>query len=271
MYCFLRVPALLVLFLLSSCVLTDTQRSPFGGTASPGDDDNTTDDDATADDDTTPPDDDATADDDTTPPDDDSTPPDDDTTPPDDDSTIADDDTTPAPPDDDSTIADDDTPPAPDDLDEDGYSVAEGDCQDGDPAIHPGTIETWDDQDNDCDGLVDAEGSFGGSIFLTLLLTELGMESTCEGTASVAIDGAGELSGSGVCLSSYLGTDVAFDLTGVVAGDSVAIHGGSEDIELDFEAIFPDLDHLDADGYEGTGSYLGFDLTFELDASLVRI
>ncbi len=45
----------------------------------------------------------------------------------------------------------------PDDMDDDGdgYSENEGDCHDGDPAIHPGAAEDCDGIDNNCDGTVD--------------------------------------------------------------------------------------------------------------------
>jgi hypothetical protein len=43
------------------------------------------------------------------------------------------------------------------DTDGDGSCAEDGDCEDLDPAIHPGAAEVCDDtRDNDCDGLVDA-------------------------------------------------------------------------------------------------------------------
>jgi len=80
--------------------------------------------------------------------DDDSDPADDDDSSPadDDDSSPADDDTG----DDD---ADDDTTGV--DADGDGYTVAGGDCDDSDAAVHPGMVEYCDDKDNDCDGQTD--------------------------------------------------------------------------------------------------------------------
>jgi hypothetical protein len=46
------------------------------------------------------------------------------------------------------------------DLDLDGYAYQDGcgsprDCNDADPAVHPGAAETCDGRDNDCDGAVD--------------------------------------------------------------------------------------------------------------------
>jgi len=53
-----------------------------------------------------------------------------------------------------------DNPPATDDVDGDGYTVCEGDCDDGDAAVHPEASEDCDDGvDNDCDGRIDDEDS----------------------------------------------------------------------------------------------------------------
>ncbi len=56
--------------------------------------------------------------------------------------------------DDDSAPGDDDTA-AIDDQDGDGWTVADGDCDDLDPSSHPGADELCDGADNDCDGEVD--------------------------------------------------------------------------------------------------------------------
>jgi len=45
------------------------------------------------------------------------------------------------------------------DLDGDGYG-AELDCDDSDPAVHPGAREYWDGKDNDCDGVVDVSPEY---------------------------------------------------------------------------------------------------------------
>ncbi len=43
----------------------------------------------------------------------------------------------------------------PDDADGDGFTEAQGDCDDGDAQAHPGAPEQANHQDDDCDGLVD--------------------------------------------------------------------------------------------------------------------
>ena len=42
------------------------------------------------------------------------------------------------------------------DLDGDGYTLVEGDCDDGDANIRPGAEERYNGLDDDCDGEVDA-------------------------------------------------------------------------------------------------------------------
>jgi len=76
---------------------------------------------------------------------------DDDVAPDDDDDVLDDDDS--GPPDDDDSAGDDDDSAGPTDADEDGVSVEDGDCDDGDPAVYPGATEVCGDADLDCDQL----------------------------------------------------------------------------------------------------------------------
>jgi hypothetical protein len=50
------------------------------------------------------------------------------------------------------------------DADGDGYDT-ETDCDDADPAVHPGAEERCDSADNDCDGEVDEDASDAGSFY----------------------------------------------------------------------------------------------------------
>jgi Putative metal-binding motif len=54
-----------------------------------------------------------------------------------------------------------DSPPV--DRDGDG-ATADEDCDDRDADRHPGAVESWDDVDQDCDGQVDADGDYSGTV-----------------------------------------------------------------------------------------------------------
>lgn len=45
------------------------------------------------------------------------------------------------------------------DGDGDGYTEEDGDCDDGDPSVHPGASDGCDGQDTDCDGSIDEDAS----------------------------------------------------------------------------------------------------------------
>jgi hypothetical protein len=52
------------------------------------------------------------------------------------------------------------------DIDQDGYSVEDGDCDDWDPNIHPDAIEIWNYEDDNCDGYEDIDGIHAGELSL---------------------------------------------------------------------------------------------------------
>ncbi|MCB9742857.1 MAG: FG-GAP repeat protein [Alphaproteobacteria bacterium] len=55
-----------------------------------------------------------------------------------------------------------------------GFSTETGDCDDGNEAIYPGADELCDDQDGDCDGVVDEEPVDGGSYWVDADFDEAG-------------------------------------------------------------------------------------------------
>ncbi len=154
-----RAAALAFALLLGGCFFPDPGEVSFASDdddAVADDDDTVVDDDDTVvdDDDTVADDDDTVVDDDDTVADDDDTVADDDDTVVDDDDTVVDDDDTVVD-DDDSAVDDDDTAVDDDDTagldaDGDGFTVAQGDCDDGAPARHPGAPEVFDLAVNDC-------------------------------------------------------------------------------------------------------------------------
>jgi hypothetical protein len=48
------------------------------------------------------------------------------------------------------------------DVDADG-STSDADCDDYNPAVYPGASERWNSTDDDCDGIVDADGEYAGT------------------------------------------------------------------------------------------------------------
>ena len=60
--------------------------------------------------------------------------------------------------------------PAFSDADSDGFSPCTGDCQDGDPVVHPDAAEAIDAKDNDCDSYGDEEAGVRWDLLSRVLL-----------------------------------------------------------------------------------------------------
>jgi len=52
------------------------------------------------------------------------------------------------------------------DHDGDGFTMDDGDCDDGDPEVHPEAMEVWDGRDEDCDGQQDDLGTDAAAGYL---------------------------------------------------------------------------------------------------------
>jgi hypothetical protein len=72
-------------------------------------------------------------------------------------------------------------------VDADGDGAVEGeDCDDADAAAYPGAKEQWNGRDDNCDGRVDADGSFAGEVTVEAVGVYMGVgypfRLSCPGT-----------------------------------------------------------------------------------------
>ena len=92
------------------------------------------------------------------------------------------------------------------DNDLDGWTVAAGDCNDGDNTVYPGAAELIDGQDNDCDGnLVSAEMDLDGDLYIAGVIDAGGWDGAailgqldCDDDNDFIHPGAPEIPGDGI-------------------------------------------------------------------------
>ena len=84
---------------------------------------------------------------------------------------------------------------SPDDLDGDGYSPADGDCDDDNADVNPGKAEVCDDVDNDCDDEIDEDATDATSLYADVDGDEWGNVADVVRSCSGAIDGRVDVSG----------------------------------------------------------------------------
>ena len=95
------------------------------------------------------------------------------------------------------------SPPLPADEDGDGVARIEGDCDDSNGAVFPGVLDVCDGQDNDCDGMIDEDGS-GEACTLSNEFGECVGVSICEfGEPGCSGEPANECGGCGSLPSNY--------------------------------------------------------------------
>ncbi|HEU5179538.1 MAG TPA: MopE-related protein [Candidatus Polarisedimenticolia bacterium] len=141
------------------------------------------------------------------------------------------------------------------DADGDGMSICDGDCNDGNPAIHPGALEVCDGLDDDCDSQIDEgfpDGDGDGY---------LGCLDDCNDANASIHPGATEIC-NGIDEDCDAVIDEGFDQDGdgykTCSGDcndaNAAIHPGAAEtcngIDEDCDAVIDEGFDQDGDGYK---------------------
>ena len=137
------------------------------------------------------------------------------------------------------------------DNDDDGYTVADGDCDDNDDTIYPGATEICDDgKDNNCDGSVDE-----GCPQNIAPIANAGADQTVKSGDSVTLDGSGSTDSDGT-IASYLWTQTGGSPTVSLSQDNVVKPTfTAPDVDSDTDLTFK-LEVTDNDGAKHTDTVI---------------
>lgn len=159
-------------------------------------------------------------------------------------------------------------PNGPVDTDGDGAYAPE-DCDDTDPDVYPGAPEEWDGKDADCDGRVDADGDYAGTVAVSAVAIYEGQEErfqlSCPATLS---RGGGVLAVAMVCTPDpedalaqlLLGETLRLDAEDAQMGGGSWSEGGTLSSSAGWSTAaelslgWPDLDHVDLTWFVDTRS-----------------
>ncbi len=152
------------------------------------------------------------------------------------------------------TGAGDDTGSGEVDADGDGWTVGDGDCDDGDAAVHPGAEEVCDGVDDDCDGsLLSGEATDGDADGVL----------DCEDFCPIQVDASAPSGGDGSFAAPFQRIQDGIDAVPATGCAQVEVHPGTYEENVDYGGI--DAEVYSSDGPEATvidGGAAGSVVTF---------